>query len=269
MDCGLGLRKGAWTEEEDILLRKCIERYGEGEWCKVPLRAGLNRCRKRCRLRWLNYLRPGINRGQFTSDEVDLIIWLHKLLGNRWSLIASRLPGRTANDVKNYCNTRLKLVSKEEEKANTTVEKIKAIRPQPRTFTKSSRWFRPLLDPTSEGATSQSGEILSKAAPDNSTTVGTNNRSGEMPNETSPDLPPHTDDLMQWWKSVLDESDMVDTTCPIISGSEEDSLAVEVQPAMTGFGNIYEEINSTTDEGDHLSFSKNIWDLLASDMDII
>ncbi|CDP02698.1 unnamed protein product [Coffea canephora] len=78
-----GLRKGAWTEEEDILLRKCMEKYGEGKWHQVPVRAGLNRCRKSCRLRWLNYLRPDIKRGDFASDEVDLLIRLQKLLGNR------------------------------------------------------------------------------------------------------------------------------------------------------------------------------------------
>ncbi|KAL6960861.1 Transcription factor myb1, variant 2 [Sarracenia purpurea var. burkii] len=104
---GRGVRKGGWTEEEDILLRKCIEKYGEKNWHQVPLRAGLNRCRKSCRLRWLNYLRPNIKRGNFTEDEVDLMIKLHRLLGNRWSLIAGRLPARTANDVKNYWNTHL------------------------------------------------------------------------------------------------------------------------------------------------------------------
>nr|ALU11258.1 MYB transcription factor 5 [Nelumbo nucifera]ALU11263.1 MYB transcription factor 5 [Nelumbo nucifera] len=275
MDGGLGLRKGAWTEEEDMLLRKCIERYGEGKWCKVPLRAGLNRCRKSCRLRWLNYLRPGIKRGEFSSDEVDLIIRFHKLLGNRWSLIAGRLPGRTANGIKNYCKTRLsknKLAPKKEEKAKySTVEKIKAIRPQPRTLSKSSRWFRPLADnSTSEGVTSQSGgEILSKAASDNSTTVGTNNRSGEMPNETTPDFPPPTDDLMQWWKSVLDESDHMDTTCPIIRGSERCGPSVQVQPTIEG-GNPYQWDNfDKTDEWDDLSFSEKVWDLLASEMNQI
>ncbi|XP_057779588.1 transcription factor MYB114-like [Salvia miltiorrhiza] len=101
---GVGVRKGAWTKEEDALLRDCVHKYGEGKWHLVPLRAGLNRCRKSCRLRWLNYLRPNLNRGFFTNDEVDLIVRLHKLLGNRWSLIAGRLPGRTANDVKNYWN---------------------------------------------------------------------------------------------------------------------------------------------------------------------
>ncbi|KAI3997476.1 hypothetical protein MKX01_008083 [Papaver californicum] len=103
-----GLRKGAWSEEEDLLLKKCIIKYGEGKWRQVPVRAGLNRCRKSCRLRWLNYLQPNIKRGVFEPDEVDLIIRMHTLLGNRWSLIAGRLPGRTANDIKNYFNTHLK-----------------------------------------------------------------------------------------------------------------------------------------------------------------
>ncbi|KAL8127659.1 transcription factor MYB90-like [Apium graveolens] len=99
------LRKGAWGSDEDALLRKCIEKYGEGKWHLVPQRAGLNRCRKSCRLRWLNYLRPTIKRGEFSAEEMDLMIRLHRLLGNRWSLIGGRLPGRTANDVKNFWNT--------------------------------------------------------------------------------------------------------------------------------------------------------------------
>ncbi|KAE8708056.1 Transcription factor MYB1 [Hibiscus syriacus] len=77
------VRKGAWTEEEDILLKKCIEKCGEGKWHLVPFRAGLNHCRKICRMRWLNYLKPNIKRGVFAADEVDLIIRLHNLLGNR------------------------------------------------------------------------------------------------------------------------------------------------------------------------------------------
>ncbi|CAL9179348.1 unnamed protein product [Musa hybrid cultivar] len=69
---------------------------------------GLLRCGKSCRLRWINYLRPGLKRGNFTEDEDELIIKLHGLLGNKWSLIASRLPGRTDNEIKNYWNTQIK-----------------------------------------------------------------------------------------------------------------------------------------------------------------
>ncbi|KAJ4840131.1 hypothetical protein Tsubulata_023819, partial [Turnera subulata] len=43
----------------------------------------VNRCNISCRLRWLNYLKPSIKRGEFSKDEVDLMVRMHKLLGNR------------------------------------------------------------------------------------------------------------------------------------------------------------------------------------------
>ena len=94
---------------------------------------GLQRCGKSCRLRWTNYLRPDIKRGKFTVQEEQTIIQLHALLGNRWepqspkselilfvfslclmwfshrwSAIATHLPKRTDNEIKNYWNTHLK-----------------------------------------------------------------------------------------------------------------------------------------------------------------
>ncbi|PHT39581.1 Transcription factor MYB3 [Capsicum baccatum] len=102
-----GLRKGPWSTKEDLLLTNYIKENGEGQWRNLPNKAGLLRCGKSCRLRWMNYLRPGIKRGNFSQDEDDLIIRLHSLLGNRWSLISGRLPGRTDNEIKNYWNTHL------------------------------------------------------------------------------------------------------------------------------------------------------------------
>ncbi|KAK3426052.1 hypothetical protein EUGRSUZ_F02583 [Eucalyptus grandis] len=100
--------KGAWTKEEDQRLIDYIRLHGEGCWRSLPKSAGLLRCGKSCRLRWINYLRPDLKRGNFTEEEDELIIKLHSLLGNKWSLIAGRLPGRTDNEIKNYWNTHIK-----------------------------------------------------------------------------------------------------------------------------------------------------------------
>jgi len=107
--CSNGDRnKGAWTKEEDERLIQYIQAHGEGCWRSLPKAAGLLRCGKSCRLRWINYLRPDLKRGYFSEDEDDLILKLHALLGNKWSLIAGRLPGRTDNEIKNYWNSHLK-----------------------------------------------------------------------------------------------------------------------------------------------------------------
>ncbi|KAJ1406364.1 SANT/Myb domain [Sesbania bispinosa] len=102
------VNRGAWSSEEDKILMNYVQVYGERKWRELSKRAGLKRSGKSCRLRWLNYLKPDIKRGNISLEEEDLIIRLHNLLGNRWSLIAGRLPGRTDNEIKNYWNTYLR-----------------------------------------------------------------------------------------------------------------------------------------------------------------
>lgn len=107
------VNRGSWTAEEDQKLAQVIEIQGPRRWKSVATKAGfrifntrlitilylifligvdglkclfvagLNRCGKSCRLRWMNYLRPNIKRGNISDQEEDLILRLHKLLGNR------------------------------------------------------------------------------------------------------------------------------------------------------------------------------------------
>ncbi|KMS98709.1 hypothetical protein BVRB_3g069570 [Beta vulgaris subsp. vulgaris] len=117
-----GWRKGPWTAEEDKLLIEYVNLQGEGRWNSVARLTGLRRNGKSCRLRWVNYLRPDLKRGQITPHEESIILELHAKWGNRWSTIARSLPGRTDNEIKNYWRTHFK---KKEKTPSNNVEKSK------------------------------------------------------------------------------------------------------------------------------------------------
>ncbi|XP_047326264.1 transcription factor MYB92-like [Impatiens glandulifera] len=105
----VGLKKGTWTEEEDEVLADYIRKHGEeSSWNTVENECGLNRCAKSCRLRWVNHLRPELKKGPLTANEIETIVRLHARIGNKWSRIAEKVPGRTDNDIKNFWNTRIK-----------------------------------------------------------------------------------------------------------------------------------------------------------------
>ncbi|KAK7303646.1 hypothetical protein RJT34_14557 [Clitoria ternatea] len=109
----MDLRRGPWTVDEDLALINYIANHGEGRWNSLARSAGLKRTGKSCRLRWLNYLRPDVRRGNITLEEQLLILELHGRWGNRWSKIAQYLPGRTDNEIKNYWRTRVQKHAKQ------------------------------------------------------------------------------------------------------------------------------------------------------------
>ncbi|XP_050893812.1 MYB-like transcription factor ETC1 isoform X1 [Lathyrus oleraceus] len=43
---------------------------------------------------------------EFSENEEMLITMIYNLIGERWSLIAGRIPGRTAEEIEKYWNSR-------------------------------------------------------------------------------------------------------------------------------------------------------------------
>lgn len=98
-----GIKKGSWTPEEDKKVLALVQKIGK-KWTEIsqqmPTRTG-----KQIRDRYINSLEPSINKSRFTDEEDRKIISLLKKYGKAWSGIASELPGRTADMIKNrfYC----------------------------------------------------------------------------------------------------------------------------------------------------------------------
>ncbi|XP_054812184.1 transcription factor MYB4-like [Prosopis cineraria] len=155
-----GVKRGAWSKEEDEKLRAFIERYGHSNWRQLPKHAGLSRCGKSCRLRWLNYLRPEVKRGNYTPEEDELIIKLHEQHGNKWSLIAKRLPGRSDNEIKNHWHSHLK---KHVECSHGGISEIKT-KPSGTCRGETAKYFEP-ENPLLGFAAASSSSNISESSP--------------------------------------------------------------------------------------------------------
>ncbi|KAK1432756.1 hypothetical protein QVD17_09655 [Tagetes erecta] len=95
--------KGQWNSQEDRLLMQLVKQYGDSKWSTIAEKLP-GRIAKQCRDRWQNHLRPDITKDAWSEEEDKLLIAIHKEVGNKWSEIARRLPGRSENTIKNHWN---------------------------------------------------------------------------------------------------------------------------------------------------------------------
>ena len=96
-----------WTQKDDDLLEEAVRIHGACHW-RLIAEMVPGRTRKQCRERYCNHLDPRINKKSWSPEEDELLLRLHNQLGNKWSLIKTYLPGRTANSIKNRYTSKIK-----------------------------------------------------------------------------------------------------------------------------------------------------------------
>ncbi|CAG9325415.1 unnamed protein product [Blepharisma stoltei] len=97
----------SWSQEADDAISSLVKEFGLKHWTQIAKalkdRFGIRgKTGKQCRERWFNHLDPDIKIGWWTVEEEQILIETQREHGNCWSKIATFLPGRTENAIKNY-----------------------------------------------------------------------------------------------------------------------------------------------------------------------
>ena len=98
------LNKGAFTPEEDEIIRNYVTKNGARGWPRI-VEYLPNRSAKQARERWYNHLDPQIQKGPWTPAEDLLIFQQHEKIGPKWATISKMISGRSDNAVKNRYNS--------------------------------------------------------------------------------------------------------------------------------------------------------------------
>ncbi|WRX10908.1 SANT/Myb domain - like 10 [Theobroma cacao] len=168
------IRKGPWKAEEDEVLISHVKKYGPRDWSSIRSKGLLQRTGKSCRLRWVNKLRPNLKNGcKFTAEEERVVIELQSQFGNKWAKIATYLPGRTDNDVKNFWSSRQKRLARILQNSGTpsSYSKSPKIKKEVPVFHNVPALEAPKFSSSMEEASYSKGQSCSSSYIDNSETT--------------------------------------------------------------------------------------------------
>ena len=88
-----------FTEKENKLIKKMVKKVGK-DWEEIS-KFIPGRTPKQIHDRYINYLRDGLKKDPWTSEEDEILINMYQEIGNKWSKMIKKLPGRSGNDIKN------------------------------------------------------------------------------------------------------------------------------------------------------------------------
>lgn len=88
------IKGGVWRNTEDEILKAAVMKYGKNQWSRI---ASLlhRKSAKQCKSRWFEWLDPSIKKTEWSREEDEKLLHLHKLMPTQWRTIAPTV-GRTA-----------------------------------------------------------------------------------------------------------------------------------------------------------------------------
>lgn len=92
-------RRARFNKDEDEILRKLVEEYGDNWEIIAGFMNGRNI--RQCRDRWENFLSPGLVKGHWTAEEDDLLLSKIHEVGPKWVRISRFFPNRSDVSLKN------------------------------------------------------------------------------------------------------------------------------------------------------------------------
>ena len=87
------VKGGPWTNIEDEALRALVQKVGLNRWASIATSIG-HKSPEQCQQRWVEYLDPDINKGDWTAAEKRKLVQLYEVFPEQWQSIASQLPHR-------------------------------------------------------------------------------------------------------------------------------------------------------------------------------